>query len=142
MIKLVTITRLSERADQLINITEAVHQAVEESGISEGLVAVITAHTTTGITVNEPLECVETDILTRLKKLVPDDDQYIHAHFLPSYGATSNNSPGHLKSMLLGNSCLFPIKDSKIVCGSAQHIYLVECDGPQKRKVYIQMIGE
>lgn len=142
MIKLVTISRLSEFPVQMISITEDVHKAVEESGVANGLVAVITAHTTTGITVNEPLECVETDIITRLDKLVPEDDQYIHAHFLPSYGATSNNSSGHLKSMILGNNCLFPIKDSKISCGSAQAIYLVECDGPQKRKVYIQIIGE
>ncbi|MNI55048.1 hypothetical protein D3C73_1099750 [compost metagenome] len=142
MNKLVSISCMSEQAVQMINITEEVHRIVAESGITNGLVAVITAHTTTGITINEPLECVETDILQRLEKLVPDDDKYIHAHFLPSYGATSNNSPGHLKSMLLGNNCMFPIQESRIVCGSAQHIYLVECDGPQTRKVYVQMMGE
>nr|WP_231869826.1 YjbQ family protein [Paenibacillus riograndensis] len=37
---------------------------------------------------------------------------------------------------------MFPIQESRMVCGSAQHIYLVECDGPQTRKVYIQMMGE
>ncbi|WP_222860486.1 secondary thiamine-phosphate synthase enzyme YjbQ [Bacillus rubiinfantis] len=142
MIKLVTLAKLSQSPVEMINITDDVHKAVEESGIINGLVAVITAHTTTGITVNESLECVETDMLARLEKLVPNDDHYIHAHFLPSYGATSNNSPGHLKSMLLGNNCLFPIKDGKIMCGSAQAIYLVECDGPQRRKVYVQMMGE
>ena len=56
--------------------------------------------------------------------------------------ATGNNSQGHLKSMLMGNHCLFPVIDGKIVCGGAQEIYLVDFDGPQKRRVYVEVMGE
>ena len=65
----------------------------------------------------------------------------MHAHFLPSYGATGNNSCGHIKSMICGNSCFFPSKMATS-CGSAQNIYLAEFDGPQKRKVYVEVLGE
>ena len=92
--------------------------------------------------VNEALPCVETDISEMLERMVPLDVPYAHAHFLPDYGATGNNSQGHLKSMLMGNHCMFPVIDGKIVCGGAQEIYLVDFDGPQARTVYVEVMGE
>ncbi len=132
----------SEKPEQFHQITDQVHKIVEDSSIKKGLVLVVTAHTTTGIIVNEGLPCVETDIGETLERLVPLDSDYAHAHFLPSYGATGNNSTGHIKSTLCGNHCVFPVIDGKIVAGSAQDIYIVEFDGPQKRKIYVELIGE
>lgn len=142
MVVVKIIEHLSRQVSEFHNITREVHKIVEESGVTNGLVAVITAHTTTGIIVNEALPCVEVDISEMLEKQVPLDAPYAHAHFLPTYGATSNNSQGHLKSVLTGNHCVFPVLDGKIVCGGAQDIYLLEFDGPQLRKVYVEVIGE
>ncbi|PYG85924.1 secondary thiamine-phosphate synthase enzyme [Ruminiclostridium sufflavum DSM 19573] len=142
MVKLETLRILTHKAEEYINITKEVHKAAESSCIKNGLVAVITAHTTTGIIVNEALPCVETDISETLDRLVPQEAPYAHAHFLPSYGATGNNSTGHIKSAMVGNNCIFPLIDGKIVCGGAQDIYLAEFDGPQLRRVFIQTIGE
>lgn len=142
MVVLETIEKLSKKPEAYILITNDVHEVVEKSGVKNGLVAVITAHTTTGIIVNEALPCVESDICDMLEKMAPLEENYAHAHFLPSYGATGNNSQGHLKSLVCGNSCMFPVKNGKIVCGSAQDIYLAEFDGPQLRKVFIEVIGE
>lgn len=142
MVRLETLSYLSDRVCQFIKITDDVHAAAEASGVTDGLVAVITPHTTCGIIVNEGLPCVEKDIDAMLEGMVPLDAPYAHAHFLPSYGATGNNSQGHLKSTLIGNSCMFPIMGGAIVRGSAQDIYLVEFDGPQRRKVFVEVIGE
>lgn len=142
MVKLEMIHHQSMAPEEFFNITAQVHEIVKNSGIRNGLVAVITAHTTTGILVNESLPCVETDLNDMFNNLVPLDAPYAHAHFLPTYGATSNNSQGHLKSALSGNHCLFPVIDGKIVCGGAQDIYLVEFDGPQLRKVFVEVMGE
>lgn len=142
MVVLKKLQRLSKSPEEYINITEEVHRLVEESGVKNGLAFVLTAHTTTGIMVNEALPCVEKDISEMLEKVVPVDAPYVHAHFLPDYGATGNNSQGHLKSMLMGNHCAFPVIDGKIVCGGAQEIYLVDFDGPQRRTVYVEIMGE
>lgn len=142
MVDLQTIHIMSERPEQFFNITTKVHNIVESSKVKNGIVAVITAHTTTGIMVNEGLPCVETDIADVLYKIAPPDAPYIHAHFLPSYGATGNNSTGHIKSFFCGNNCIFPVIDGKIICGGAQDIYFVEFDGPQTRKIFVQIIGE
>lgn len=142
MVVVEKVRRLSRAPEEYMNITEDVHRIVEQSGIKDGFVAVITAHTTTGIMVNEALPCVETDMGEMLERLVPLDAPYAHAHFLPDYGATGNNSQGHLKSTLMGNHCLFPVLGGKIVCGGAQDIYLVDFDGPQARTVYVEVMGE
>lgn len=142
MVVLKKLQRLSKSPEEYINITEEVHKLVAESGVKNGLAFVLTAHTTTGIMVNEALPCVEKDISEMLEKVVPVDAPYVHAHFLPDYGATGNNSQGHLKSMLMGNHCAFPVIDGKIVCGGAQEIYLVDFDGPQRRTVYVEIMGE
>ena len=85
---------------------------------------------------------MESDISDMLEKSAPLNETYAHAHFLPDYGATGNNSQGHLKSLLTGNHCVFPVIDGEIVCGGAQEIYLAEFDGPQRRRVYVEIMGE
>jgi secondary thiamine-phosphate synthase enzyme len=142
MIKISSISLLTKEHFDLTKITEKVENIVKQSHIQSGLVVVMTTHTTTGIIVNEGLPCLESDIKTTLRNLVPDDYPYVHAHWLPNYGRTSANATGHLRSMLVGNSCIFPVENSKMVLGDAQDVYLAEFDGPQNRKIYIEVIGE
>ncbi len=142
MVDLQTITWMSRKPEQFHMITKEVHDIVEKSPVKNGLVLVVTAHTTTGIMVNEGLPCVETDISDTLTRIVPLEADYAHAHFLPSYGATGNNSTGHIKSLICGNHCVFPVVDGNIICGGAQDIYIVEFDGPQTRKVFVEVFGD
>jgi len=115
---------------------------VSGSKLINGQVAVITSHTTSGILLQENLECLEIDMEECLDRLVPTNIPYAHAHFLRSYGATGNNSTGHLKAILVGNNCILPVIEGKVIRGSAQDIFFAEFDGPQLRKVFLQVIGE
>lgn len=126
----------------MIKITDQVRKDVQESGIQNGLVFVISMHTTTGIMINESLPCVEKDIELTLERLVPSDAPYVHTHMLPSYGTCSGNAPGHLKSMLCGNHCVLPVAGGKMAGGSAQDIYFVEFDGLKIRHYTVQIMGE
>jgi secondary thiamine-phosphate synthase enzyme len=126
----------------MILITKEVEQAVHESGIKNGIVNVVSKHTTTGILVNESLECLESDIGEFLQRLVPEDHPYAHARMLKDYGSTAGNPTGHLKALLTGNHCHMLIADGEIVRGGAQEIYFCEFDGPAKRTILIQVTGE
>jgi secondary thiamine-phosphate synthase enzyme len=110
--------------------------------VKNGVVFVISLHTTTGIMINESLPCVEKDIELTLERLIPADGPYVHTHMLPSYGTCSGNAPGHLKSMLCGNHCVLPVSDGKMAGGSAQDIYFVEFDGLKIRHYTVQIMGE
>lgn len=133
---------LSKKEFDMIKITDQIRADVAESGVANGVVFVISLHTTTSIMINESLPCVEKDIELMLERLVPTDYPYVHTHMLPSYGTCSGNSPGHLKQMLTGNHCVLPIKNSKVAGGHAQDVYFVEFDGLKPRKYTIQIMGE
>lgn len=132
----------AEREFQILRITDRVCQVVAESGVRNGIVYVITEHTTTGITVNESLPCVEKDILHALDRLVPENYPYHHNHYLASYGTIGGNAPGHLKSLLTGNHCVFPVVEGNVKLGSAADIYFCEYDGIKNRKYMIYVMGE
>lgn len=132
----------SRQEFDMIKITDKVREAVEDSGIWNGMVFVISLHTTTSIMINESLPCVEKDIEMALERLVPADYPYAHTHMLPSHGTCSGNAPGHLKSMLCGNHCVLPVVEGKMAGGHAQDIYFTEFDGLKERKYTIQVIGE
>jgi len=132
-----TIEILTTSYNQMEVITDAVLQAVSESGIKDGVVTVMTKHTTTGVTVNEALECLESDIANALALFAPEDRPYAHARMLRDYGSTAGNPTGHLKAMLVGNHCHFPIVNGALVRGGAQDIYFCEFDGPAKRNIMV-----
>ena len=115
MVALSSITVLTTAYNQLIRITDEVEKAVKESGVKNGMVHVITKHTTTGITVNESLECLESDIEEFLGRLVPEDWPYAHARMLRDYGSTAGNPTGHLKAHITGNHCHFVISNGEIL---------------------------
>lgn len=136
------ITINTDEYNKFIPITAQINEVVEESNLTTGVVYAISKHTTTGITVNENLECLESDLDATLSKIAPEDGFYYHARFLQTYGAMAGNPTGHIKSMLVGNHCVFPIVEGKMVLGSAQEIYLAEFDGPQSRGITIVVMGD
>lgn len=123
----------TEEYTQMINITKQIEEVIRNSEIKNGLVTILSMHTTAGITVNEGLECLEQDINDFLSKLIPENASYHHARLLPDYGSTAGNPTGHLKAMLVGNHCHLLIKNGKLEKGSAQDVYFYEFDGPSKR---------
>lgn len=123
-------------------IGDTVKKFVEMSGINNGIVSVVTAHTNCGIIVTEPLSCILSDLDTLLHQLVDDDAEYSHAHFLPTYGRTSANAYGHLRSILVGNNTIVSLVGGKMTMGEAQEIVFMEFDGPQARKIFVDIIGE
>jgi secondary thiamine-phosphate synthase enzyme len=132
-----SLTIFTDQYNQFQVITDEVQRIVDESRIQNGVVTVQTKHTTTGVTVNESLECLESDIDEFLKRLVPEDHPYAHARMLKDYGSTAGNPTGHIKALLTGNHCHFPIIDGEVVRGGAQEVYFCEFDGPSERTVLI-----
>lgn len=137
-----TIHILTKQYVQMDVITDQVARIVAESGVQNGMVTVMTKHTTTGITVNEALECLESDIQIALSLFAPEDRPYSHARMLKDYGSTAGNPTGHLKAMLTGNHCHFLIQDGKIVKGGAQEVYFCEFDGPASRNILVMVEGQ
>lgn len=142
MIKVIPMDIMTNQYNQYLIITEDVRKIVAASGIRNGMVTVETRHTTTGISVNESLECLQSDVDVFLSRIIPEDAPYSHCHMLRDYGSTGGNPTGHLKAMIVGNHCHFPLIDGKLIGGSAQDIWFCEFDGPSQRTINIIIEGE
>ncbi len=136
------ITIITRHETELIDISARVCQEVEEAGVQNGTVFIISQHTTTGLTVNEKLPDLEADIVNLLERVVPEILPYRHARFLHTDGQMAINAPSHLRGALLGFEVFFPIENGKLIRGGRQTIYFVELDGPQERTLIIHLIGE
>ena len=117
-------------SQQILNITEYVQKAVDDSGIRDGFVILSVPHTTAGITINENTDPnVGRDILRRLEKVFPVSD--------PMDGHAEGNSAAHCKSSFMGTSLTVMVEDSRLVLGTWQGIFFCEFDGPRIRKLII-----
>jgi secondary thiamine-phosphate synthase enzyme len=142
IIKLERIKVQSRKSEEAINITPVVDEVVRKSGVRNGLVNVMNMHTSAGLLVTEGIPCLEEDILTHFARLVPEDEDYHHRRYLDYDGRLGFNADAHLKSVLGGISCSFPIEEGKVVRGSRQTIYFMEYDGPLERTYVVQVLGE
>jgi secondary thiamine-phosphate synthase enzyme len=147
---IVTLKRMevqSTRDMEMLDITDEVERVVCDSHVQNGVVLVMTAHTSSGLLVTEGLECLERDVLAHLERLAPKEPpantySYWHHRYLDFDGRLGFNAGDHLKSIIGGTSCFFPIEAGKTVRGQRQRVYFVEYDGPLARTVMIQIIGE
>lgn len=142
IIKLERIRIQTRKSEEAINITPVVDEVVRKSGVRNGLVNVMNMHTSAGLLVTEGIPCLEEDILTHFARLAPEDEDYHHRRYLDYDGRLGFNADAHLKSVLGGINCCFPIEDGKVVRGSRQTIYFMEYDGPLERTYVVQVLGE
>lgn len=136
------ITIWTKKYNEMIKLLPYIEESIAKCGIENGMITVLSNHTTTGIMVNEGLECLEKDISQFLEKLIPEQTPYNHARMLKSYGSTAGNATGHLKSHITGNHCHLVLWNGMLVKGDAQELYLCEFDGPAKRTVQVLINGE
>ena len=122
----------TRRRSQLIDITEKIAEAVDTSGVREGICHVFIPHTTAGVTINEGADpAVAADIESHLAEIVPKEAAFEHAE---------GNSDSHIKAMLSGPSCAAPVRDGKLALGQWQAIFLCEWDGPRTRRVEVGVL--
>lgn len=125
----VTLEVRTTRRAELVDITERVAAAVERSGRVEGTCHVFVPHTTAGVTINEGADPdVARDVESLLAELVPKEATFQHAE---------GNSDSHIKTVLVGPSCIAPVRDGKLALGTWQAIFLCEWDGPRTRRVEV-----
>jgi secondary thiamine-phosphate synthase enzyme len=147
IIKLEKVEVQSRKDMEMIDVTAEVDRVVAASGVRDGIVLVMTSHTSSSLLVTEGIECLERDVLAHLERLAPKQPPdgtygYWHNRYLDFDGRVGFNAGDHLKSILGGVNCVFPIENGAVVRGSRQRVYFVEYDGPLARTILIQVIGQ
>lgn len=123
----------------IIDITDRVKTALEDSGMTDGQITIISQHTTAYVNINEKESHLVHDMITFLKRLVPKDGDYLH-NLDPVDGR--DNAHSHLIGLFMNSSETIPFANGRLLIGEWQSIFLVELDGPrEQRKVILQIAG-
>lgn len=124
------------RQKETVDITGRVQEAVQKSGIRDGLCHVFTRHATAAIVINENADQnIGVDLITALDRMIPDHAGWLHDRI-------DNNAQAHIKAAILGPGETIPVKDGRLHLGTWQGVMFVELDGPRgERKIHVQVVG-
>ncbi|MGB5834311.1 MAG: secondary thiamine-phosphate synthase enzyme YjbQ [Thiohalocapsa sp.] len=125
---------------QVIDITQQVRDRLAASGLRNGLVTLISRHTTARLNLNESEAQLQRDMVSFLKRLVPRDGDYLH-NLAPV--DDRDNAHAHLLGLFINASESIPVVDGELLLGGWQSVFFIELDGPRaQRSVTMQFIGQ
>ena len=126
---------------EVSDITKLVRDVIQQFPVVSGIGLVNTLHTTCALFVNEYQAALIEDLKGMFERLVPERGGYRHDD--PRYSdCERGNAHSHLRAALLGRSIAVGINDGELALGRFQSIIFAELDGPRKREITVQVIGE
>jgi secondary thiamine-phosphate synthase enzyme len=114
------------------DLTEKVTEIVAASGVTTGMVHVFNVGSTASIGAIEFEPGLEGDLPAVLDKLIPPSRNYGHEQ-----AWHDGNGHSHLQATLLGQSFTAPVSDGRVVLGTWQQIFHLECDVKARRRVVV-----
>ena len=124
---------------RLYEITDQTIEWIKKNSFKNGMLNLSIQHTSASLIVQVNADPdVQKDLINYFDKLVPMDDQlYIHS----SEG--KDDMPAHIKSALTNNQISLSIKESRLILGTWQGIYLFEHRlDSHKRTIVHHYIGD
>ena len=123
---------------QMHDLTGDVARIVSASGVRSGVANIFNVGSTGAIGTIEFEPGLQQDLPAVLDKLFPPSREYGHEQ-----AWHDGNGHSHLQATMLGPSLTVPIKDGKLLLGTWQQIFHLECDiKPRRRTIAITVMGE
>jgi secondary thiamine-phosphate synthase enzyme len=128
---------------QIHNLMESLNEEITKSGIKEGMVNIISRHTTTALAINEYEPRLLDDLRSFFNEIAPPDKPYKHndLHLRDCPPDEPKNAHSHILAMLLSSNESVPLVNGRLLLGKWQSVLLFELDGPRQRQVGVQIIG-
>jgi len=121
---------------EIINITNEVENAIEESDVKEGLCLVNSMHITSSVFINDEESGLKKDFMKWLEEIAPDKEDYLH------HNTGEDNADAHLKRTIMGREVVVAITNGKLDFGPWEQIFYGEFDGQRNKRVLVKIIGE
>jgi len=120
------------------DLTGQVAEMVATSGVRTGMATVFNVGSTAAIGTIELEPGLERDLPDILDKLIPASRSYGHEQ-----AWHDGNGHSHLQATLLGPSLAVPVANGKLLLGTWQQIFHLECDvRGRERTVVVTVVGE
>jgi thiamine phosphate synthase YjbQ (UPF0047 family) len=137
---------------EFVRLTGEVQRAVDESGISEGLVIVAAMHITAAVWINDDEPGLQEDVLEWLDKIAPPswkprasetaEDLFPEPGDYRHHRGGEDNGDAHLKNLLVHHQVIVPVTEGRLDLGPWQAIFYTEFDGRRDKRLVIKVLGE
>ncbi|MDC0400843.1 secondary thiamine-phosphate synthase enzyme YjbQ [Candidatus Pelagibacter sp.] len=130
---------IKTNGQKLYEFTDKTNNWIKKSNFNNGFINLSIQHTSASLIIQENADPdVQTDLINYFDKLVPMNNKlYIHTT------EGKDDMPAHIKSALTNNQISLSIKNSSLLLGTWQGIYLFEHRiDPQNRMIVHHFIGE
>lgn len=131
------ILSINTTGEGFYNITQELERALGDLPSQNGALHVFCLHTSCALAINESYDPdAKEDMENFLKHLAPHN-----LRFIKHTAEGPDDSPSHMKSILMQTSLLIPIENGKFQMGTWQGIYLTEFrTAPHTRKLRLQVL--
>ena len=121
-----------------VNITPQIQEALEASGIREGLLLCNAMHITASVFINDNESGLHADYEKWLEKLAPHEPVSDYLHNLSG----EDNADAHMKRQVMGREVVIAITGGQLDFGPWEQVFYGEFDGGRRKRVLIKIIGE
>ena len=131
--------QVNTNGQKLYEFTDETINWISKNNFKNGMLNLSIQHTSASLIVQENADPdVQTDLINYFDKLAPMDNKlYVHTT------EGKDDMPAHIKSALTNNQISLSIKDSELLLGTWQGLYLFEHRlAPQKRKIIHHFLGD
>jgi secondary thiamine-phosphate synthase enzyme len=131
--------KINTAGQKLYEFTDETINWINKNNFKNGMLNLSIQHTSASLIVQENADPdVQTDLINYFDKLVPMDNKlYVHTT------EGKDDMPAHIKSALTNNQISLSIKDSELLLGTWQGLYLFEHRLEQQNRTIIHhFIGE
>ena len=130
---------ISTNGQKLYDFTDKTYDWIKDNNFKNGILNISVQHTSASLIVQENADPdVQTDLINYFDKLVPMNNK-LYVHTVEG----KDDMPAHIKSALTNNQISLSVKDSELLLGTWQGIYLFEHRlEAQKRTIIHHFIGE
>ena len=131
--------QINTNSQKLYEFTNDTIQWISQNNFKNGILNLSIQHTSASLIVQENADPdVQTDLINYFDKLAPMDKKlYVHTT------EGKDDMPAHIKSTLTNNQISLSIKDSELLLGTWQGLYLFEHRLEQQNRIIIHhFIGE
>lgn len=131
--------QISTCGEGFYDITRNIQDVVARAKQDSGFALLFCPHTSCALAISEAYDpLAKQDIENFLKELAPRNLPFIKHD---SEGA--DDSPSHMKSVILHQSVTFMVEKKAVLLGRWQGIYLAEFrDQPHERELWLRLYGE
>ena len=130
---------IKTNGQKLYEFTEQTVEWIKQNKFNNGILNLSIQHTSASLIVQENADPdVQTDLINYFDKLAPMDNKlYVHTT------EGKDDMPAHIKSALTNNQISLSVKNSELLLGTWQGLYLFEHRlEPQNRIIIYHFIGD